>query len=361
MGYEDRDYHRGGEWRDEDPMDGFNTAMRWLNKDFKLFRISGVLVKVHIWFIIFFCLWMVTHLEMWQWHLGVQVTLFVSVLLHEFGHVFACRWVGGYANEILMWPLGGLAFCDPPKNARANFITTAGGPLVNVVLMVLSYALLVGLYGFGQTGLGWNPFEPLYYYSDNWFGKAGQMIFTVNYVLLLFNIALLFYPFDGGRLVQAVIWHFTNYKKGMKFAITTGVVGSAVVILIAIVMKEVMLALIGVFGLYACYQQAQHLKMQMEMGDTSGGEGWLDLPESFDATGAGRGGGGSREPDGPSWREKRKAKKEAEKQAREAEREKAHEAEVDRVLAKVAKSGMESLSKKEKDVLAEETRRKRGE
>ena len=32
--------------------------------------------------------------------------LFSVVLVHEFGHCLACRWSGGSANEILMWPLG---------------------------------------------------------------------------------------------------------------------------------------------------------------------------------------------------------------------------------------------------------------
>ena len=39
--------------------------------------------------------------------------VFFSVLLHEFGHCFAARWVGGDANDILMHPLGGLAMASP--------------------------------------------------------------------------------------------------------------------------------------------------------------------------------------------------------------------------------------------------------
>ncbi len=53
--------------------------------------------------------------------------LFVVVLLHEFGHCIACRWWGGLADEILMWPLGGLAFCQPPRDWRAHLWTAAGG------------------------------------------------------------------------------------------------------------------------------------------------------------------------------------------------------------------------------------------
>src|SRR5262245_25708971 len=45
--------------------------------------------------------------------------LFLTVLLHEFGHCFAARHVGGDASEVLLWPLGGLAYCDVPHNPRA--------------------------------------------------------------------------------------------------------------------------------------------------------------------------------------------------------------------------------------------------
>ncbi len=40
-----------------------------------------------------------------------------TVLIHELGHALAARRVGGHADGILLWPLGGLAFvghdCGP--------------------------------------------------------------------------------------------------------------------------------------------------------------------------------------------------------------------------------------------------------
>ena len=60
--------------------------------------------------------------------------LFISVLLHEWGHCFGARLVDGDAHEILIWPLGGLAYVEVPHTARANFITTLMGPLVNLGL-----------------------------------------------------------------------------------------------------------------------------------------------------------------------------------------------------------------------------------
>ena len=66
--------------------------------------------------------------------------LALSVLLHEFGHCFGARWMDGEANEILLWPLGGLAYCDVPHTPKANFVCTACGPLVNLLLCVLAAA-----------------------------------------------------------------------------------------------------------------------------------------------------------------------------------------------------------------------------
>src|SRR5579864_5131438 len=59
--------------------------------------------------------------------------LFVSVLLHEIGHILAARATDGSGDEILMWPLGGLAFVET-STPRAQAITAAAGPLINLLL-----------------------------------------------------------------------------------------------------------------------------------------------------------------------------------------------------------------------------------
>src|SRR5580693_1361546 len=53
----------------------------------------------------------------------ILALLFFSVLLHEFGHCFAARMLNGDANEVMLWPLGGLAFVEVPHTPRANFLT----------------------------------------------------------------------------------------------------------------------------------------------------------------------------------------------------------------------------------------------
>src|SRR6266545_6146815 len=103
-------------------------------------RLFGVTIRVHLLFPVMMLglIGRVAYLD-WRPNLWVEATflmllLFFCVLLHEFGHVFGARWVEGDANEILLWPLGGLAYTDVPHTPRANLLTALSGPLVNLLL-----------------------------------------------------------------------------------------------------------------------------------------------------------------------------------------------------------------------------------
>ena len=63
------------------------------------------------------------------------LALFLIVLMHEFGHALACRQVGGTANRIVLWPLGGVAYVNPPQRPGATLWSIVAGPLVNVVFL----------------------------------------------------------------------------------------------------------------------------------------------------------------------------------------------------------------------------------
>src|SRR5262245_13246244 len=63
--------------------------------------------------------------------------IFVSVLFHEIGHVIVARATEGTGDEILIWPLGGLAFVET-TSLRSQVLTAAGGPAFTLILCVLS-------------------------------------------------------------------------------------------------------------------------------------------------------------------------------------------------------------------------------
>src|SRR2546421_9489053 len=108
---------------------------------FPLGRFFGIPVRVHVWFpavaagLILYAAWKKDVIPgTWIDAAMVEALLFGIVLLHEFGHCFGARAVDGDAQEVLMWPLGGLAFVDVPHTPRAHFVTVVCGPAVNLVL-----------------------------------------------------------------------------------------------------------------------------------------------------------------------------------------------------------------------------------
>src|SRR5437870_5420532 len=84
---------------------------------FRLFRFAGVDVFLHwSWFLVAL-IEINTRRGMYEsitWNVAEYLTLFAIVLMHEFGHALACRQVGGSAEQIVLWPLGGIAFVNPP-------------------------------------------------------------------------------------------------------------------------------------------------------------------------------------------------------------------------------------------------------
>ena len=181
MSWEDRDYaddrdklgRPGGDWRGLRP--SFDNPFSWA---VSLGRISGILIRVHLLFLLFVVIELLratqpNHGSSHDFLLAVisMASLFVIVLAHEFGHCLACRWKGGEADEILMWPLGGLAYCRPPQNWVAHFITAAGGPMVNVVLCIVA-GLTLGLVTGHWLGVALpNPLSP---FSGMIFPEVGK-------------------------------------------------------------------------------------------------------------------------------------------------------------------------------------------
>src|SRR5712691_1098895 len=109
------------------------------------------------------------------WNVLEYLALFLIVMLHEFGHALACRQVGGRANQIVLWPLGGVAYVDPPLRPGATLWSIAAGPLVNVALVpVLSLPLIL------------NP--SIWTNATSDIDKLIIAVWVINLGLLIFNV-----------------------------------------------------------------------------------------------------------------------------------------------------------------------------
>ncbi|MCG3139148.1 MAG: hypothetical protein HJJLKODD_03027 [Phycisphaerae bacterium] len=319
-------------------------------------RAFNIRIRVHVLFIIWIVFDLLHRLQqpgftMDPW-LIVVTMYFVIVLLHEFGHCFGARAVGGEAVDILMWPLGGLASVDPPMRPWAHFITAAAGPAVNLLFCLL--ALLTALVIGRISAISFNPLQLFAISSGqviHWTLSDWLSIFwSVNYLLILFNLLPTF-PMDGGRLLQAVLWRYSNFNQSILTATFVGMVGAVIYALVGAAMQNMILLAIGGFGYLTCMQQRQRLKSGELMEENEFGydfsRGYRSLPDEDDPRRR------------PSWWTRHRLQRMARRQQREREQTAERERLVDDILSKVREQGMHSLTAREKRILQQETERKK--
>jgi Zn-dependent protease len=290
--------------------------------------------------------------------------MFLTVLLHEFGHCFGARLVDGDANEVLLWPLGGLAYVEVPRTARANFIATAAGPAVNLVI-----CLVVGLLLTLATEQHFRPpFNPFWYpyridaegaislctWSDPWFVAdpttrvtgLGTIIlarlFWVSWILFLFNVLIWGFPLDGGRMFQCALWPRWGYYHATRAAVFSGFVFALLLGVCAIASDKFGVLTLGLalFIFVTCRQEW----LILEQGGEESAFGY-DFSQGYT----------SLERDQPPprrrkqnflqrWMQRRAQKK----LQRETEQREAEERRMDELLEKVAREGLQSLTEEER-------------
>lgn len=197
-----------------------------------------------------------------SWNVAEYLGLFLIVLLHEFGHVLACRSVGGMADRVVLWPLGGLAFIAGPPRPGAALWTTAAGPLVNLVLAPGLIVLAIATSP--EAGLI-NPFAMGDEASD--LNRLLTALAWINLFMLVFNL-LPVYPMDGGRILQELLWFFIGQVRSLQVAAVIGM-GAAILIGIAAILAEdwwfVFLAGFLVMGAYGGLRHAKRIQALAEM------------------------------------------------------------------------------------------------
>lgn len=187
-----------------------------------LFRLFGIDVSLHwSWLVVAFIEIAIRHRNYNSMFFNVleYVTLFGLVLLHEFGHSLACRSVGGRAEHILLWPLGGVALVDPPDRPGAWLWSVAAGPLVNVVLAPVT----MGLFYWAYTTLP--DTSDIYLYT--------RAVMIINLGLLIFNV-LPIYPLDGGKILQSLLWFVIGKARSLQVVSVIGMLGAAAMLGLAV-------------------------------------------------------------------------------------------------------------------------------
>lgn len=185
-------------------------------------RIFGVEVGLDLsWFLIFALLtWSLStshypdRFPDWSgtlyWAAGVltSILLFVSVLLHEFGHALTAMAFKIPVRRIRLMIFGGVAeLGDDAPHAGGEFAVAIAGPLVSLLLS-------------GALAGAWFTVR----FADPGGAATGVLGYLafINLTLALFNLIPGF-PLDGGRVLRAVLWGATgSLRRATSIAVRIG-------------------------------------------------------------------------------------------------------------------------------------------
>jgi Zn-dependent protease len=214
------------------------------NGSIRLFRLFNIQVFLH-WSWFFVAYYTVSNrgdqYTSISWNIAEYLSLFLIVLMHEFGHSLACRSTGGQAEQIVLWPLGGVAYVNPPQRPGAQLWSIAAGPLVNVALAPFFYLALRVAVG---RGLGVTQPDLV-----NWL----DTVQTINLGLLIFNV-LPIYPLDGGQMLRSVLWYFLGPATSLIVATVIGFLGGGALLAYAIYARSTWTAVLAGFLLFNCWK-----------------------------------------------------------------------------------------------------------
>ncbi|MFN3159947.1 MAG: site-2 protease family protein [Rubinisphaera brasiliensis] len=267
----------------------------------------------------------------------------VSTLLHELiGHVLVARSTGGDGDEVLLWPFGGLAWVHPAPTFSSQFLTSAGGPFVNLLICLATLPTVLWIDG---GGAAFNPFVlPIGEFSASWGPELLLLIFFVNWTLALVNL-LPIYPLDGGRMVEACLWGRGTATERKTLCLKIGTVAAILVLALGLVLDNLWVVVLASMLLVLNILEGVNVQLGETYDDSFMGydfsQGYTSLEKSS----------GSDRPARKSYWEKRKEKRQAERLKREQELRMQEEAQLDILLAKVHDGGIESLSPQERKFL----------
>jgi Zn-dependent protease/CBS domain-containing protein len=226
--------------------------MRW---SLHIGSVRGTEIHIHVTFLLFLVWLGALYYRQggadaaWQGTIFI-VLIFLCVLLHELGHVFAARRYGVKTRDVTLWPFGGIASMERmPDKPSQELIVALAGPAVNVVIALALFVYL------GAT----LDSESVPRVEDPKVSMAAKVLFA-NVILVLFNLIPAF-PMDGGRVLRALLAMRMGNARATEVAATIGQ-GFAVVFGVLGIFYNPMLIIIAVFIFLAASGEATHAQLR---------------------------------------------------------------------------------------------------
>jgi Zn-dependent protease len=277
------------------------------------------------------------------------VIVLLSLLAHEFAHIFSARATGGYGGEIVLSPFGGVALVQTGGTFLSRLIVPASGPILNLAICAGLVPILLG-----QDQAVRELMNPMNY------GEGGDLIlatripelvcqlaFIINWLLVLINLIPV-HPLDGGRMLQAVLTEQYGAQASNMIYLKVGTIAGAVFVFGGLLLDSATVVVIGTFILVMNLEEIYRMRTAEAYDDSFMGydfsQGYTSLERDSEA-----GVDGPRKKPGmfAAWRERRREQREETERIRAEEDAKL----VDDILSKLHDTGFDSLSDSEKRVL----------
>lgn len=134
------------------------------------------------------------------------LSLYLSVILHELGHVYGALKHDIAVRSVTLWVLGGAAeITDRPETPREEFELTIAGPLVSFTLGIIALTL-----AYVSTPLGSDPITAYFF-----------IVALLNLGMMILNLIPAF-PLDGGRILRSVLATMFGQDRGTIHATRVG-------------------------------------------------------------------------------------------------------------------------------------------
>jgi Zn-dependent protease/CBS domain-containing protein len=172
-------------------------ALRW---SWRIGTLAGIPVHVHVTFVMLLAWIALSHLMRGQGAraiasgVGLTLSIFACVVLHELSHALVARHFGIGTKSITLLPIGGVANLERmPEKPRQELVVALAGPAMN-------FAIAGGLFGLLAFLGGPVVLQSLHVVGGPFLTK----LMWINVGLAAFNLLPAF-PMDGGRVLRAAL------------------------------------------------------------------------------------------------------------------------------------------------------------
>lgn len=342
--------------------------MQWLLPLFTAGRLSVRVHVVMVLYVAFELVLSVSGARIGIAHIGAALgALVVNVIIREVCRALAAQSLGAEPMPVVLWPLGSLSSHEVPGPRLARMVVAVSGTAIGSALAVALAGMLL-LAGVKPELIFFNVLDPAATAAR--IGSTGLLVlwwaYATTLLVTLLNLIPIF-PLDAGRTIEAAVTDRSIRRAGILLATRVGLVVALVVFVAATTASMERLMGLAVFGAVVCWFERRRAEFIVEPGLPAWRalashrrhrtrdlnplerlEADLDNLEALDLdVGA--------EPESLT-------KPQPSTRTRSTHAEAQSEAEVDAILAKISRSGLESLTPAERAALdAARERKLRGE